>query len=101
MGAADRKRLYLIGESLGTEGAWFLAASKPGLFAGVGGSCGSVEPYDWANWAWESVPDAGFDDLAERIGRDTPMWFCHGAKDDFVPPEQSRRFYAALQRSRN
>jgi len=92
---ADRKRLYLLGESMGTEGAWYLAASKPGVFAGVGGSCGSVEPYDWSNWEWGSSPEK-YQELAEAIGRDTPMWFCHGAKDDFVPVEQSRKFQTAL-----
>jgi len=96
---ADRKRLYLLGESLGTEGAWFLAASRPGLFAAVGGSCGSVEPYDWMNWEWSSSPES-YKRLAESIGRDTPMWFCHGVNDDFVPVEQSRQFAAALREAR-
>jgi hypothetical protein len=97
----DRKRIYLLGESLGTEGAWFLAASKPGLFAGVGGCCGSVERYDWANWTWESVSDEEYDRLTVSIGRDVPFWFCHGLQDDFVPSEQSRRFYEALKRNRS
>lgn len=94
--SADRRRLYLLGESLGTEGAWYLAASKPGYFAAVGGSCGSAEPYDWMNWEWGSSPES-YRKIAEAIGRDTPMWFCHGTKDDFVPPEQSRKFLSALQ----
>jgi len=96
---ADRQRLYALGESLGTEGAWYLAASRPGLFAAVGGSCGSVEPYDWMNWEWGAAPNS-YKKLAVGIGRDTPMWFCHGTQDDFVPVEQSQRFYAALQESR-
>jgi len=96
---ADTSRLYVLGESLGTEGAWFLASANPGRFAAVGGSCGSVEPYDWNAFSWGSKPEA-YQNLANAIGRDTPMWFCHGAKDDFVPPEQSRQFFSALQRSR-
>merc|ERR1712025_1085585 len=28
------------------------------------------------------------------------MWFCHGKEDDFVPIEQSRKFYEALLDSR-
>eukprot|EP00931_Biecheleriopsis_adriatica_P068289 TRINITY_DN42263_c0_g1_i1.p1 TRINITY_DN42263_c0_g1~~TRINITY_DN42263_c0_g1_i1.p1 ORF type:complete len:447 (+),score=95.85 TRINITY_DN42263_c0_g1_i1:148-1341(+) len=96
---ADASRLYLLGESLGTEGAWFLAASDPARFAAVGGSCGSVEPYDWNGFCWGSDPDQ-FQKLAGRIGRDLPMWFCHGLKDDFVPPEQSRRLHLALRLSR-
>jgi predicted peptidase len=96
---ADRKRLYLLGESLGTEGAWYLAASRPGFFTAVGGACGSVEPYNWESWEWGSAPEE-YRQLARGIGRDTPMWFCHGTKDDFVPVEQSRRFLAALEESR-
>lgn len=96
---ADRKRLYLLGESLGTEGAWYLAAARPGLFAAVGGSCGSVEPYDWTNWEWGSEPES-YKRLADGIGRDTPMWFCHGGQDDFVPIDQSRKLHTALQEKR-
>lgn len=95
----DRRRVYCLGESLGTEGAWYLGAAKPGLFAGIGGSCGSVEPYDWQNWEW-GEEHGGYRKLAEGIGRNTPMWFCHGEKDDFVPAEQSRRLLAALQEHR-
>lgn len=91
----NRKRLYLIGESLGTEGAWYLASAKPGLFAAVGGSCGSVEPYNWSTWEWGSSPES-YRKLAEGIGRQTPMWICHGAEDDFVPIAQAKRFVAAM-----
>lgn len=97
---ADRRRLYLVGESLGTEGCWYLAAAKPSIFAAVAGSCGSVEPYDWMNWEWGSSPES-YKKLADLISRETPMWFCHGGQDDFVPVEQSRRFYEALQESRS
>lgn len=97
--SADRKRLYLLGESLGTEGAWYLAGANPGYFAAIGGSCGSVEPYDWNNFEWGSSPES-FKKLAADIGKDTPMWFCHGREDDFVPIEQSRKFYEALLDSR-
>jgi len=95
----DRKRIYLVGESLGTEGAWHVAAARPSLFAAVAGSCGSVEPYDWQNWEWGSSPES-FAKLADAIGVNVPMWFCHGRSDDFVPIEQSRKFYAALQERR-
>eukprot|EP00929_Paragymnodinium_shiwhaense_P058828 TRINITY_DN29471_c0_g4_i1.p1 TRINITY_DN29471_c0_g4~~TRINITY_DN29471_c0_g4_i1.p1 ORF type:complete len:427 (-),score=84.60 TRINITY_DN29471_c0_g4_i1:59-1339(-) len=95
----DASRIYLLGESLGTEGAWYLAAANPGQFAAVAGACGSVEPYDWNDFCWAEEPER-FQKLADGIGRDTPMWFCHGAQDDFVPPEQSRRMHAALQKTR-
>jgi len=97
---ADRQRLYLLGESLGTEGAWFLASQQPRLFAAVGGSCGSVAPYDWIDWTWDEAPLGVYRKLADGIGRDIPLWFCHGKKDDFVPIEQSRLFYEALQQNR-
>lgn len=97
--SANRRRLYLLGESLGTEGAWALAGAQPSLFAAVAGSCGSVEPYDWLSWEWASAPEA-YQPLARAISRSTPMWFCHGCLDDFVPIEQARRFAAALQEAR-
>lgn len=97
---ADRQRLYLLGESLGTEGCWYLAAAKPNMFAAVGGSCGSVEPYDWKNWEWGASPES-YGKLADAIGRDTPFWFCHGSEDDFVPIDQSRRFCEALRERRS
>lgn len=97
----DRKRLYLIGESLGAEGAWFLAASKPNYFAAVAASCGSVLPYDWVNWAWADELGDEYDQLAEGVGRATPFWLSHGEQDDFVPYEQSKKFAQALQKKRN
>lgn len=97
---ANRKRLYLLGESLGAEGAWYLAASQPGHFAAVGGSCGSIEPYNWSTWEWAKEPER-YRKLAEGIGRHTPMWICHGIQDDFVPIEQARRFVNALKEARS
>lgn len=96
---ANRKRLYLLGESLGTEGAWYLAGAHPGLFAAVGGSCGSVMPYNWSNWEWGNEPDR-YRKLSEGIGRHTSMWICHGLEDDFVPIDQARQFVAALKETR-
>merc|ERR1711924_424760 len=69
-------------------------------FAAVGGSCGSVDPYDWKAFCWADTSPQRYQKLADDIGQDTPMWFCHGGNDDFVPPEQSRRLYDALQSSR-
>merc|ERR1711990_1028945 len=52
----DRRRVYLLGESLGGEGVIYLAArARPGLFAAALSIAGSVEPYDWSRRAHHLV----------------------------------------------
>jgi len=98
----DRRRVALTGISMGGAGAWYLAR-RPGRFAAVVPVCGEVTrqrddpfpvppPPDLR--AILSAPDP-FAALAARIGK-TPVWAFHGAKDDVIPADQSRRMVAAL-----
>jgi predicted peptidase len=94
----DRDRTYLTGLSMGGFGTWDLALRAPDRFAAVVPICGGlVSPgrpsMNVAAVAGEADPYAA----AARRLKDMPTWIFHGARDDVVPPEYSRRMHAALQ----
>ena len=76
----DRDRVYLVGFSMGSFGAWDLAADYPDLFAAV-------------------VPIAGGGpgSLAEALV-DVPIWAVHGDQDRTCPVEQTRKIVVELER---
>ena len=100
----DPRRTSLTGMSRGGYGTWSLALRAPERFAALVPVCGGITPPgtrpDLNSLQVESTRDAldPFDVAAQRL-RDIPSWLFHGARDDVVPPEQSRRMYAALQRA--
>ncbi len=75
----DRKRIYLIGYSLGGYGTWRTAAAHPELFAAIVPICGGGEPDDTVALA------------------DTPVWAFHGGKDDVVPVKVSERIIESIR----
>ena len=77
----DEARVYLSGTSMGGYGTWAFAAAHPGRFAAIAPICGGGDP------AW-----------ADRL-RSVPIWAFHGAEDAVVPPEESRKMVAALERA--
>jgi predicted peptidase len=85
----DPTRVILTGISLGGAGTWLVGATTPGRFAALIPICGTV---------------VGFDDpyveAAHRLAK-MPVWVFHGAKDDLVPVEESRRLVAALKAAGN
>lgn len=85
----DRRRTYLTGVSMGGFGTWALARERPDVFAALVPVCGGIAR-DYA--------DAPYAEVAERF-RDKPVWIFHGAKDDVVSPEYSRRMAQALQQA--
>jgi Dienelactone hydrolase family len=76
---ADPDRVYLVGNSMGGNGTWALAARRPERFAAIAPICGRGDP------AW-----------AGRL-RGVPTWAFHGAEDRIVPPQESERMVAALK----
>ena len=74
----DARRIYLTGLSMGGQGAWYLALRDPHRFAAVAPICG-----------W-SIPCLGC--KLKRL----PVWAFHGARDQIVPPAQSRLMVAAV-----
>ena len=101
----DANRLYLVGFSLGGYGTWQIAAANPGKFAALvpvaGGVVGTypINPRD----RQAIIPSVGdmlgapepYREVAKAIGK-TPVWVFHGAADDSVPVDFSRKIVAAL-----
>ena len=84
----DPNRVYLTGISMGGYGAWQLGLRHPGKFAALVPICGGgnmievlVGPRD---------QPAAFKSL--------PVWAFHGAKDNVVPPDESRRLVNQLRK---
>ena len=77
--AADPKRIYLTGLSLGGQGAWYLAARAPERFAALVPVCGP----------------SNSEEAQRLIG--LPTWVFHGADDEVVLPEESEKMVEALK----
>lgn len=99
----DPQRITLTGLSRGGYGVYELAAMRPGFFAALVPVCGGVTPVEAADDLYVRASAGAADpfaDAAKRIGQ-TPVWAFHGALDDAVPVEQSRRMIAALRAAGN
>ena len=95
----DPDRTYLTGLSMGGYGTWELALLQPARFAAVVPICGGIgRPQDRPSLEVRSVSGATdpFAEAARRL-RDKPIWIFHGAKDDIVLPDESRRMATALK----
>ncbi|NYZ63635.1 prolyl oligopeptidase family serine peptidase [Luteimonas deserti] len=98
----DRSRTALTGMSRGGYGTWSLALREPARFAALVPVCGGITPPgtrpDLDTLQVDSTRAAAdpFADAARRL-RHIPSWLFHGARDDVVPPDQSRRMHAALR----
>ena len=94
----DPDRTSVTGLSMGGFGAWDYALRQPARFSAVVPVCGGLvidrrPTMNVASVAGAADPYAA---AAARL-KDTPTWIFHGAKDDLVSPEFSRRMHAALQ----
>ncbi len=74
----DKKRVYLLGISMGGYAAWQLGMSMPELFAAMVPICGG-------GMYWN----------AGRLVN-VPVWAFHGAKDTTVFPEESKKMVDAV-----
>lgn len=95
----DRKRIYLIGLSMGGYGAWTLALTKPGMFAAIVAVCGGLPPPE--HFIPTDLDLRGADrhaELARRL-RGLPAWLFHGAEDSVVSSVESRRIHAAFHKA--
>lgn len=95
----DRDRSYLTGLSMGGYGTWELALMQPQRFAALAPVCGGLTaPREERDLVvtplrGEADPPAA---LAKRL-KHVPVWIFHGAKDDVVPPRESREISIALK----
>ncbi|UCG52840.1 MAG: alpha/beta fold hydrolase [Candidatus Latescibacterota bacterium] len=74
----DTEQIYLVGYSMGGNGAWYLAYKHPDRFAAIAPMSGM------ANVWW-----------THRL-KDLPVWVFHGEKDDLVPARESQEMVDAL-----
>ncbi|MGH7221668.1 MAG: dienelactone hydrolase family protein, partial [Gemmataceae bacterium] len=77
--AVDRQRIYLTGTSRGGFGVWNLAARYPDKWAAIVPICGGGDP------------------ASAGAIKDMPCWCFHGADDNVIDVEQSRRMIEALK----
>lgn len=77
----DEQRIYLIGHSMGGNGAWYLAHRAPERFAAIAPM--AAPAVTW--WAYR-IAEAGI-----------PVWAFHGARDEAVPSVESERMVEALR----
>jgi len=77
--AIDADRIYLTGLSMGGYGAWALAMAYPKRFAAIVPICGGGDPKNVS------------------VLKDVPVWVFHGAKDNVVSPEESKKMVNALK----
>ncbi|MEM9696663.1 MAG: PHB depolymerase family esterase [Myxococcota bacterium] len=77
----DRRRLYLVGLSMGGYGTWDLGVRRADLFAALVPICGGADP-----------------SRAAAL-REVAVWGFHGADDTVVPPTGTRAMVAALKRA--
>lgn len=75
----DQSRIYISGLSMGGYGTWDLLARFPEKFAAAVPICG------------------GGATLSAKTFKHVPIWAFHGALDEVVPPQESRKMIASLQ----
>jgi predicted peptidase len=94
----DPDRTYLTGLSMGGYGTWDYALRSPKRFAALVPICGGLTHPERPSMNVDGIAGEA-DPYATVAGklRDIPVWIFHGAKDDVVPPEFSRRMDAALK----
>jgi predicted peptidase len=97
----DRERLYLTGLSMGGYATWDMTVRYPDRFAAFVPICGGIQPGKHIAELRSSLVDDPkvsdpYAETARRIGK-TPVWIFHGADDESVPAEESRRMAAALK----
>jgi predicted peptidase len=95
----DPDRTYLTGLSMGGYGTWELGLMQPQRFAALVPVCGGLTaPRAERDLFVGPLRDAADKPaaLAQRL-KHVPVWIFHGAKDDVVPPGESRAVHAAFK----
>ena len=92
----DRRRIYLVGLSMGAYGSWTMALKRPRMFAAIVAVCGGLlPPTHFTELEVELRGSDRYAELARRLAH-IPVWLFHGALDSLVPPVESRRIHSAF-----
>ena len=97
----DPKRVVLTGYSAGGNGTWALASRYPTKFAAIVPVCAFVSEFRGRSTPILYPALASGDDPHAEIAKKVspiPIWIVHGAKDDVVLPDESRKMFEALKR---
>ena len=99
--SVDPKRVVLTGYSAGGNGTWSLASRYPDKFAAIVPVCAFVSRFtgrasaiDYPALAPGADPHT---EIAKKVAK-LPIWMFHGAKDDVVLPDESRKMFDALKK---
>ncbi|MGY1410918.1 MULTISPECIES: carboxylesterase family protein [unclassified Luteimonas] len=94
----DPDRTSLTGLSMGGYGVWELALRQSERFAALVPVCGGLLHARRPSMAVTGLDDEAdpYAAVAQRL-REVPVWLFHGARDESVPVEYSRRLDMALQ----
>ena len=97
--AGDPTRVALTGLSRGGYGVWQLALTHRGRFRALIPVCAGVTARASDPGLRVAALDGSQDPWrdAARGLHEVPVWMVHGALDDVIPVEQSRRMAAALR----
>jgi len=97
----DPKRVVLTGYSAGGNGTWSLASRYPEKFAAIVPVCGFVSDVRGRSSAVLypelELGDDPYAEIAKKVSS-LPILIFHGAKDDVVLPDESRKMFAALKK---
>jgi predicted peptidase len=97
----DAKRVVLTGLSAGGNGTWSLASRYPQKFAAIVPVCGFVSEFRGRSSAvlYPALApgDDPFAEIAKKVAL-LPIQIFHGAKDDVVLPDESRKMFDALKK---
>lgn len=98
----DPDRVYLTGLSMGGYGTWHLAMAHPDRWAALAVVCGGLVPHPTTTSVRRSplLPPEPADPypFAAHALRALPIRIFHGADDQTIPAEESRRMFAELQK---
>ncbi|MEO5860525.1 MAG: prolyl oligopeptidase family serine peptidase [Pyrinomonadaceae bacterium] len=97
----DPKRVVLTGYSAGGNGTWSLASKRPEKFAGIVPVCAFVSELKGrassVTYPALAPGEDPYTEIAKKVGS-IPIQILHGAKDDVVLPDESRKMFAALKK---
>lgn len=105
----DADRIYLSGHSMGGYGTWFQATHRPDLWASVSPQAGYSDYFLYNPAAMSGAPNSAQQEFRKHLLESwspllfaenllhVPAYIVHGAKDDNVSVEHSRKMSSRLK----